>query len=72
MKILISLAVKEDGYDEFLAKKIEQGKKDIENGHFVTLEQWKLETGQRLKQKRKEFEDVKQCGARLTKHRFSY
>lgn len=30
------------------------------------------ETEQRLKQKRKEFEDVKQCGARLTKHRFSY
>ncbi|MEE6045154.1 hypothetical protein [Avibacterium paragallinarum] len=30
------------------------------------------ETEQRLEQKRKEFEDVKQCGTRLTKHRFSY
>lgn len=30
------------------------------------------ETELRIEQKRKEFEDVKQCGARLTKHKFSY
>ncbi|WP_410685918.1 hypothetical protein [Avibacterium paragallinarum] len=30
------------------------------------------ETELRVEQKRKEFENVKQCGARLTKHRFSY
>ncbi|MEH8048365.1 hypothetical protein ACLRAA_05140 [Gallibacterium anatis] len=59
MKNLISSVVKEDGYDEFLAKKIEQGKKDIENGHFVTLEQWKLETEQQLQNKATELEQLK-------------
>lgn len=42
---------KEAGYDEFLSQKIHQGLEDIENGKYLTAEQFKQEIEQLLQEK---------------------
>ena len=49
---------KEAGYDEFLAEKIKQGLEDIENGRFVSAEQFKQEMEQLLIRKENELQQL--------------
>lgn len=49
---------KEAGYDEFLSQKISQGLEDIENGKYLTSEQFKQEMEQLLVKKETELQQL--------------
>lgn len=56
-------------------KKIINRKEDLwkqEQDFFRSVAGQVAESERRITQKREELNDVKQCGARLTKHRFTY
>nr|DAS83714.1 MAG TPA: hypothetical protein [Caudoviricetes sp.] len=57
-----------------MSKKIITRKENLllQEDFFRSVTAQITETEQRRKQKQEEFENVKQCGARLTKHRFTY
>ena len=57
-----------------MSKKIITRKENLllQEDFFRSVTEQITKTEQRRKQKREEFENVKQCGARLTKHRFTY
>ena len=46
MKILISLAVKEDGYDEFLAEKVKKAISNADSGNVVSFDDWLTDINQ--------------------------
>lgn len=57
-----------------MSKKIITRKENLllQEDFFRSVTEQITKTEQRRKQKQEEFENVKQCGARLTKHRFTY
>ncbi|AEC18519.1 hypothetical protein UMN179_02512 [Gallibacterium anatis UMN179] len=46
MKILISLAVKEDGYDEFLAGKVKKAISNADSCNVVSFDDWLADINQ--------------------------
>lgn len=52
--------LKETGYDEFLAHKIEQGLEDVKNGRLYSAEQAKARINETLARKAKELEQLEQ------------
>lgn len=57
-----------------MSKKIITRKENLllQEDFFRSVTEQITKTEQRRKQKQEEFENVKQCGANLTKHRFTY
>lgn len=57
-----------------MSKKIITRKENLllQEDFFRSVTEQITKTEQRRNQKQEEFENVKQCGARLTKHRFTY
>lgn len=57
-----------------MSKKIITRKENLllQEDFFRSVTEQIAETERRRKQKQEEFENVKQCGANLTKHRFTY
>lgn len=52
------MLLKEKGYDEFLAQKIEKGLEDFEQGRFLTAEQSRTQVEQLLVRKEQELQNM--------------